>query len=268
MLGGWLIQTFSWRWIFFLNVPLAVATVLIAFVHVPETSDAQAQSRLDFPGATTATGGLGLLVFGLISAETRGLGDGLVLLTLAGGIAALVAFVIIEARVGLPMMPLSLFASRTFSGANLLTFLLYGALGGALYFLPFNLQQVHGYSPAEAGAVFLPFTVLMFSLSRWAGGLVTRYGSKLPLVVGPAIAALGFALFARRASTMPCRGRRDSLPSRSSASLWSASSMLPSPRISRRHTFRLPCSRPSPRNRASLLPSRFPRIPRQQFMRS
>jgi EmrB/QacA subfamily drug resistance transporter len=197
VLGGWIIQSFSWRWIFFLNVPLAVATLAIAFWHVPETrTDDSADARLDWRGAAAATIGLGLLVYGLISAETSGLADARVLVALAGGLVALLAFLLVEARVRRPMMPLWLFSSRAFSGTNLLTFLLYGALGGALYFVPFNLQQVHGYSPAEAGAVFLPFTVIVFSLSRWAGGLVTRYGSKLPLVVGPSIAAAGFLLFA------------------------------------------------------------------------
>ncbi|HKD77941.1 MAG TPA: MFS transporter, partial [Ktedonobacterales bacterium] len=197
VLGGWIIQSFSWRWIFFINVPLAAATLAIAFWHVPETrADDSTGTRLDWRGAAAATIGLGLLVYGLISAETSGFADARVLIALAGGLVALIAFLLIEARVRTPMMPLSLFSSRAFSGTNLLTFLLYGALGGALYFVPFDLQQVHGYSPAEAGAVFLPFTIIVFSLSRWAGGLVTRYGSKLPLVVGPSIAAVGFLLYA------------------------------------------------------------------------
>jgi hypothetical protein len=119
---------------------------------------------------------------------------------MAVGVAALAAFVVYELRaerVGRrPMIPLSIFRSRLFTGANVLTLLLYGALGGALYFLPFNLQQAQGYSAAQAGAALLPMTVMIFALSRWAGGLVPRVGAKLPLVVGPAIAACGFALFA------------------------------------------------------------------------
>jgi hypothetical protein len=119
-----------------------------------------------------------------------------VLLAVALGVAGLAAFVMVERRSREPMMPLALFRSRTFSGANLLTLLLYGALGGALYFLPFNLQQVQGYPPAAAGAAFLPFTAIVFALSRWTGGLVQRYGAKRPLMIGPVLVAVGFALFA------------------------------------------------------------------------
>jgi MFS family permease len=142
------------------------------------------------------TVGLGGVVFGLIEFQSNGFGDPLVLVSLALGAAALVAFVLVERRSREPMMPLSLFRSRNFSGANLLTLFLYAGLGGALYFLPFNLIQVHGYSATAAGSAFLPFVVITFVMSRWAGGLVTRYGAKLPLVIGPTIAAAGFLLFA------------------------------------------------------------------------
>jgi predicted MFS family arabinose efflux permease len=167
----------------------------IVFQHVPESRDPDARA-LDIPGAVLATLGLGGVVFGLIESQAGGFSDPLVLLSLALGATALVAFVLVERRVQEPMMPLSLFRSRNFSGANLLTLFLYAGLGGALYFLPFNLIQVHGYSATAAGSAFLPFVVITFILSRWAGGLVGRYGAKLPLVIGPTIAAAGFVLFA------------------------------------------------------------------------
>ena len=196
VLGGWLVQNVSWRAAFFINVPLAALTLVLVTWRVPESRDDTATGRLDWWGAVLATLGLGLLVFGLIEWGAVGLEQPLVLGSLLGGVAALALFLLVEARTPQPMMPLTLFRSRTFSGANLLTLLLYGALGGALYYLPFNLQQVQGYSPTAAGAALLPFTAIMFGLSRWAGGLVGRYGARLPLTIGPVITAAGFLLFA------------------------------------------------------------------------
>jgi len=195
VLGGYLVENVTWRAAFLINVPLAVAVLLITFRHVPESRDPDAR-RLDIPGAVLGTLGLGGMVFGLIESQSNGFGDLLVIGSLLLGIAALVAFVFVELRSHEPMMPLSLFRSRNFSGANLLTLLLYAGLGGALYFFPFKLIQVHGYSATAAGAAFLPFVVITFLMSRWAGGMVTRYGARLPLMVGPAITAAGFLLFA------------------------------------------------------------------------
>lgn len=196
VLGGWLVENFSWRWIFFINVPLSIAVLLITARRVPESRDEQAKGRVDWLGAVLVTLGLGGIVFGLIEWNARGVGDPLVVASFILGVASLAGFVFVEARREEPMMPLGLFHSPTFAGANLLTLFLYAALGGLLFFLPFNLIQVQGYTATAAGAALLPFVLTMFLLSRWAGGLVERYGPKLPLVIGPLIAGGGFLLFA------------------------------------------------------------------------
>ncbi len=195
VLGGWLVDNVSWRAVFFLNIPLAVAVLAMVFTHVPESRNPELGRELDWWGAGLATLGLGGLTYGLIEAGSVGLGNPVVLVALAIGVIALGLFITVEARSRTPMIPLGVFRSRTFSGANLLTLLLYGALGGVFFFFPFNLIQVQGYSPTVAGFVFLPFILLIFALSRWAGGLIGRYGAKLPLIIGPLIVAVSFVLF-------------------------------------------------------------------------
>ncbi len=195
VLGGYLAETFSWRWVFFINIPLAIAVLAIALSRVPESRD-EAARRLDLPGAALAAVGLGGIVFGLLESSKLGIGDPLVVGSLVLGAVALAAFVVVEARSREPMVPLGLFRSRNFTGANMFTLLLYFALGGTLFFLPFNLIQVQGYSATAAGAAVAPVIVVMFLLSRYTGSLADRFGARLPLVLGPSVAAFGFALFA------------------------------------------------------------------------
>ena len=195
VLGGWLVDNFSWRWIFYINLPLAAAVLLISFWRVPETKDDEAIGNLDWFGAILAVVGLGGIVYGLTESNNLGFGNWQVSGSLIVGATALALFLFVEAKSDNPMMPLAVFKSKTFTGANLLTLFLYSGLGGILFFLPFNLIQIQGYTATAAGAALVPFVLTMFVLSRAASGLIDRFGAKLPLVIGPMIAGIGFWLF-------------------------------------------------------------------------
>ncbi len=195
VLGGWLVGVWSWRLIFFVNVPIGAATLWLALRRVPESRN-ESETPIDWRSGVLAVAGLGALVEGLTAAATLDWTQPAVVGSLAVGAVLLWVFVRHESRTVSPMVPLELFRSRSFSGTNAMTFLLYFALGGALFFLPFNLISVQGYSPMQAGAALLPFTLIMGALSRWAGGLTERYGARRPLTLGPVIAGAGLAMLA------------------------------------------------------------------------
>ena len=194
--GGWLVEHASWRAAFFMNVPLAAIVLVLSVHHMAETRDATRAGALDWMGTALTVFGLSGIVFGLLQWPTLGGLHPMVAGALVFGLLLLAALIVVERRVANPMLELDLFRSRTFALANLLTLFLYGALGMMIFVVPLELIEVRGYSATVAGAVMLPIPIIMFALSRWSGGLVARIGHRLPLAVGPAVAALGMGLLA------------------------------------------------------------------------
>jgi len=196
-IGGWLIQSASWRLIFAINLPIAAAVIAVTWRHVPESRDPQATGRIDLVGGALVTLGLIGLTYGLIESPIRGWTDSPVLATLIAGVALLVVFAVWESRITTPMLPLELFRSAQFTATNLVTFIIYGALGGALFLLPIHLQQVSGYTALQAGISLLPVTAIMLGLSARSGALAARIGPRLQMSAGPVLVGAGLALFTR-----------------------------------------------------------------------
>ncbi|HTI10599.1 MAG TPA: MFS transporter [Puia sp.] len=194
VLGGALGDAGLWRYIFFINVPIGVAALFILWRHVPESKEAESDPSLDFTGAITIALGLAALTFGFLRIPAVGLKNWQVYCSLGAGLLLLTTFIFVEKKGQHPMMPLDLFANPIFSGVNLLTFFLYAGLGAGMLFLSLNLVQVQGYSQLQSGLTFLPFTVLMISVARWAGSLADQFGPRLLLIGGPATAGIGLLL--------------------------------------------------------------------------
>jgi len=196
-LGGWLIAAMSWRLIFIINLPIAVLVLAVTWRHVPESRDPEQTGRLDVGGGVLVTLGLVGLTYGLIEGPAAGWAKPGSVSALAAGAAALAVFIVSQGRVAAPLLPLHLFSSAQFSAANVVTFVVYGALGGVLFLLPIQLEQVSGYTALEAGISLLPVTVIMLALSARSGALAARIGPRLQMSVGPVLIGAGLFLFAR-----------------------------------------------------------------------
>jgi EmrB/QacA subfamily drug resistance transporter len=193
--GGFLISAVSWRLIFVINLPVSVLVVVMASRHVPETTDPTSSGRVDVPGGLLVSLGLVGVTWGIIDAPSHGWSSAPVVGAFVGGALALCAFVVVEGRARDPILPLGIFRATQFTATNVVTFLVYGALGGALFLLPIQLEQVAHYSPFEAGTSLLPLTVIMLVFSARSGALATRLGPRLQMAVGPVIVGAGMLLF-------------------------------------------------------------------------
>ncbi len=196
-LGGWLVQSASWRWIFVINIPFAAVVVWAGIRHVPESKNDHAPPGLDVTGAVLTIIGLAGVIAGLTSGPERGWSSPAVLIPLLGGLLFLGAFLRVEQRSPHPLVPLAIFRAKQFSAANLVTFVVYAALAGAFFLLPIQLQTVVDYSPIASGAALLPVTLIMLFGSARAGRLATRIGPRIPMSLGPVIAGCGLLLMTR-----------------------------------------------------------------------
>ncbi|MEE8299137.1 MAG: MFS transporter [Thermodesulfobacteriota bacterium] len=195
ILGGWLAQNLSWRYVFFINVPLALIVLGVLYWRIPESKKANGEEKLDLWGSLLVTLGLGCIVFGLIDSGNIGFGHPKVIIPFIVGGLFLLGFLFYESRTSSPMMPLNLFKSKTFSGGNFISLLFWAAWSGAIFFIPFNLIQLQGYSAVGVGLAFVPLVIVLFLFSPWAGGLVAKYGAKLLVIAGTILASIGFYLF-------------------------------------------------------------------------
>ena len=191
VLGGALGDAGLWRYIFFINIPLGMATLIILWRKVNESRAEGSDNAIDISGAIAIALSLSLLTFGFLRIPAIGFNNPQVYIPLAAGLFLLIVFLYIEKNSKHPMMPLQLFADKTFTGVNLLTFFLYAGLGAALLFLSLNLVQIQGYSQKQSGLTFIPFTILMITTARYAGAIADKYGPRLLLIVGPATAGAG-----------------------------------------------------------------------------
>jgi len=194
LLGGILVDHFSWRFIFLISIPMAVSVLLILYWRVPESNASAKDGRPDWLGALLATLGLGLVCYGMIEASDLGVYDPVVLSTILVGALIFAGFIYVEKKLENPMVPPKLFRSKNFSGANLVTMSFYFSLAGAFFLLPFNFIQIQGYSATAAGAAFIPFPLLVGGLSRWSGGMIVRFGARPLLIAGPVLTSVGFLL--------------------------------------------------------------------------
>jgi EmrB/QacA subfamily drug resistance transporter len=195
-LGGWLIDAASWRFVFYINIPLAIVAILIALRHVPETRDTDARAP-DIAGSLAAIVGLGGVIYALVEGPAIGFQEPRIVFASVVGVLSLIGFFFIESHVRHPMMPLSMFSSAQFSATNATTLVVYFALGGALFLVTVQLQRVLGYSALEAGLAFMPITLMLLLLSARTGALAQRIGPRLPLTVGPIVAGIGLLLMVR-----------------------------------------------------------------------